>query len=70
MSKYQAPIQNYDSDTGTATYAASEIEYMIDTGIYIECPGCGEQVTLDRAVDRGCWEHKCGRGPWSVVIQQ
>jgi len=63
-----ATVTEYHEDTNTAVYQAEEIEYMIDTGIYIGCPGCDNPVVLSRAVDSGCWEHNCDRGPWNISI--
>jgi uncharacterized protein (DUF983 family) len=70
MSRYDTPLQDYDETTNTATYNAEDVEHMIDTGIFIECPECGEQSLLDEVVSKGCYNDACGRGPWSVVIEQ
>lgn len=69
MANDVAQIPHYDLDRDLAVYDAAEIEYQIDTGIYIACPGCGESNLLHRAVDSGCFDHQCGRGPWSVEIR-
>lgn len=67
MSKYNTPIQDYDETTDTATYNADDAEYLVDTGIYIECPDCGKQVVLDRAISDGC-AFGCEREAWSVLF--
>lgn len=69
MSNYDAPIEHYDSESDTAYYNSTDIERLIDTGIFIECPECGESVTLDIAVREGC-KFNCGRPPWNIMIEQ
>lgn len=70
MSRYEAPVREYDEEKDLAVYDAGDIEYVVDTGIYIDCPECGDSVVLSKAVDDGCWDHGCGRGPWSVEVRQ
>lgn len=63
-----APVQNYDPDEDLAVYDAEDVEYFVDTGTFIDCPDCGDGVTIDTAVSDGD-EFGCGRRPWSVQIE-
>lgn len=70
MARTEAPIIEFDLDRNLAVYDAADVEYTVDTGVFIQCPGCIEGVILHRAVESGCFDHNCGRGPWSVEIRQ
>lgn len=65
------PVQSYSETRNEATYDAADVEHVIDTGTFVNCPGCGSPVVIHCAIESGCWGHgdSCGRGPWGVRVE-